>query len=126
MRAAHASEVIVARVPPGTHVNELPLPFSYWGVTGAYVHFDASRVREYDGDDKDLITVDIVGQGPVKFSFPRWNQGDFAPRMAPLHPYRQPNLAVTAGYVGYRTDDPADLPAQVSILESPMTCLSAP
>jgi len=52
-------------------------------VAGAVVSFDASKVTGYDGEDKDMIKVDIEGQGPTLFSMPRWNQGDFAPRIQP-------------------------------------------
>ena len=113
--AASASDVVVARVPPGTHVQEVPLPFTYPGVTGAYIHMDASGVTEYNGDDKDLISVDIIGQGPARIALSRWNQGDFAPRFGALHPFRQTNLAVVGGSTGWASDDPADVTTQASV-----------
>lgn len=91
----------------------VPLPYRGNTVAGMVVTFDASKVTEYDGEDKDVIKVDIAGQGPTMFSMPRWNQGDFAPRIQPRKPYSQPNLAkLMPGTTGSALEDPSDIPAQ--------------
>lgn len=60
-----------------------------------------------------MIKVDIEGQGPTLFSMPRWNQGDFAPRLQPRKPYSQPNLArLMPGNRGSAEEYPTDIPAQ--------------
>eukprot|EP00270_Netrium_digitus_P020317 TRINITY_DN8325_c0_g5_i2.p1 TRINITY_DN8325_c0_g5~~TRINITY_DN8325_c0_g5_i2.p1 ORF type:complete len:557 (-),score=147.83 TRINITY_DN8325_c0_g5_i2:52-1722(-) len=110
--ASIGTSPIEAVPPEGAVAWDLPYPFLGVTVSGLSVMMNASLVREYDGADKNNIVVDIKGQGPLPWSLARWNRGDFAPRLAPRHPYAQPNLGIPGGANGFRTEDPKSFPAQ--------------
>eukprot|EP00899_Mesostigma_viride_P008131 jgi/Mesvir1/17319/Mv07713-RA.2 len=86
-------------------IHRTPGPFPI-GVTAVSVSVDASTVHSWAGADMDNIAVNIKGQGPYPFSFPRFNRGDLAPRISPRWPYSQLNLGMPAGRVGSHEEDP--------------------
>eukprot|EP00271_Cylindrocystis_brebissonii_P012466 TRINITY_DN3101_c0_g1_i1.p1 TRINITY_DN3101_c0_g1~~TRINITY_DN3101_c0_g1_i1.p1 ORF type:complete len:552 (-),score=116.85 TRINITY_DN3101_c0_g1_i1:1509-3164(-) len=105
-------------------VSGWDLPFPYLGttVTAAKVMMNASHVKEYDGEGKrDDIVVDILGQGPVAWSFSRFNRGDLSPRIQPRRPFAQSNLGVPPPPAevgqsgGFTTDSPKHFSAQAWI-----------
>ncbi|MCL4176622.1 MAG: hypothetical protein KJ072_02600 [Verrucomicrobia bacterium] len=87
-------------VPPGAFPNQ--------SVTAALWKMDASFVTQWDGTDQDEIILTLKGEGPVRWSNTRWNEGDLAPRLSPSDPdAAQANLGFlpsdfTAAFGGYQ------------------------
>ncbi len=87
-------------VPPGDYPNRT--------VTAVLWGMDASNVTQWDGVDQDEVIMTIKGEGPVRWSNTRWNEGDHAPRLSPSLPdAAQTNLGVlpstlTAAFEGYK------------------------
>jgi hypothetical protein len=85
-----------------------PGPFPNQSVTAVLWGMDASNVTQWDGVDQDEVILTIKGEGPVRWSNTRWNEGDHAPRLSPSDPEAaQANLGFlpsdfTAAFAGYQ------------------------